>query len=132
MAKKKKKQVKKGKKGYRGSQADQEIVPSRIKMPNKRMGETMGRVVSILGNDRMEIFAEDEKHYIGRIRGKIKKRVWIRQGDLVIINPWDWETESKDGKGKCEITWRYTKSEISWLSRNNRIPSILDINNIPV
>ncbi|TFG06309.1 MAG: translation initiation factor 1A [Promethearchaeota archaeon] len=126
MAKKKKKQSKKSRRSQ-----DEEIVPSRIKMPNRRMGEIMGRVVSILGNDRMEIFAEDSKHYIGRIRGKIKKRVWIRQGDLVIINPWDWETETED-KGKCEITWRYMKSEISWLKRNNKIPSILDIDNIPV
>ncbi|MFX0072374.1 MAG: translation initiation factor 1A [Candidatus Hermodarchaeota archaeon] len=127
MAKKKKKQAKRGK-GYK---PPEEIIPSRIKMPSKRLGEIMGRVVAILGNDRMEVFAEDSKHYIGRIRGKIKKRVWIRQGDLVIINPWDWETETQE-KGKCEITWRYMKNEISWLKRNNRIPSILDIDNIPV
>ena len=125
---KKKKQTKRGK-GYR---PPEEIVPSRIKMPNHRMGEMFGRVVDIYGNDRMEVFCEDGNHRIGRIRGKIKKRVWIRKGDLVIVNPWEFETELKDKLGKCEITWRYMKSEISWLSRNNRIPSILDINNIPV
>jgi translation initiation factor 1A len=130
MAAKKKKKQKKGKK-HRGYQDPEEIVPSRIKMPDSRLGEMFGRVVDILGNDRMEVFAEDGKHYIGRIRGKIKKRVWIRKGDLVIINPWDWATETKDERGKCEITWRYMKSEISWLSRNDRIPDILDVNNIP-
>ena len=90
-----------------------------------------GRVVDILGNDRMEVFAEDGKHYTGRIRGKIKKRVWIRKGDLVVVNPWDWATETQGVRGKCEISWRYMKSEISWLSRNRRVPEILDINNIP-
>jgi len=130
MAKKKKKQQKRGKR-TKGYQEPAEIVPSRIKMPNKKMGELFGRVVDILGNDRMEVFAEDGKHYIGRIRGKIKKRVWIRKGDLVVVNPWDWATETKDERGKCEITWRYMKNEISWLSRNNRVPEILDINNIP-
>ena len=130
MAKKNKKQQKKGRKtGVRPDEA--EVIPSRIKMPDRRMGEMFGRVVDILGNDRMEIFAEDGKHYIGRIRGKIKKRVWIRKGDLVVINPWDWATETKDERGKCEITWRYMKNEISWLSRNKRIPEMLDVNNIP-
>lgn len=100
MAKKKKKQIKRGK-GYR---PPEEIVPSRIKMPNRRTGEMFGRVVDIYGNDRMEIFCEDGQHRIGRIRGKIKKRVWIRKGDLVVVNPWEFETEVKGKLGKCEIT----------------------------
>jgi translation initiation factor 1A len=104
----------------------------RIKVPNRKMGEQFGRVIQIYGNDRMGIWCEDGKHRTGRIRGKIKKRVWIRQGDLVIVNPWDWETETQGDEGKCEITWRYTKAEISWLERKKRIPEILDINNIPL
>ena len=129
MGKKKKKQAKRGK-GY-GKDKPEEIVPSRIKMPNRRIGEMFARVVDIYGNDRMEVFCEDEKHRIGRIRGKIKKRVWIRKGDLVVINPWEFETETKDKLSKCEITWRYMKSEISWLTRNRRMPEILGINKIP-
>ena len=130
MAKKKKKQAKRGR--NRGAYVPPEIVPSRIKMPNRRLGEMFARVVDIYGNDRMEVFCEDGKHRVGRIRGKIKKRVWIRKTDLVVINPWAFETEVIDKLGKCEISWRYTKSEISWLDRNNRIPSLLDINKIPL
>ncbi len=130
MAKKKKKQAKRGR--GRGGYGPPEIVPSRIKMPNRRIGEMFARVVDIYGNDRMEVFCEDGKHRVGRIRGKIKKRVWIRKTDLVVINPWAFETKVIDKLGKCEITWRYTKSEISWLTRNRRIPSLLDINNIPL
>ena len=130
MAKKKKKQAKRGR--GRGGYVPQEIVPSRIKMPNRRLGEMFARVVDIYGNDRMEVFCEDGKHRIGRIRGKIKKRVWIRKTDLVVINPWAFETEVIDKLGRCEISWRYTMSEISWLDRNNRIPPLLDINNIPL
>ncbi len=130
MAKKKKKQAKRGR--NRGAYVPPEIVPSRIKMPNRRLGEMFARVVDIYGNDRMEVFCEDGEHRVGRIRGKIKKRVWIRKTDLVVINPWAFETVVIDKLGKCEITWRYTKSEISWLTRNRRIPSLLDINNIPL
>jgi len=120
---------KKGQKGKKGKTYDQPVI-TRVKYPSKELGEIFAIVVDILGGDRMRVFCEDGKHRIGRIRGKIKKRVWIRRGDLVIVNPWDWETETKDGLGKCEITWRYTRAEISWLERKNRIPEILDINNI--
>ncbi|MHA2391507.1 MAG: translation initiation factor eIF-1A [Promethearchaeota archaeon] len=120
---------KKGKQGKKGRSVGEPII-TRVKFPSKKLGEIFGIVVDILGGDRMRVFCEDGKHRIGRIRGKIKKRVWIRRGDLVIVNPWEWETETKDGLGKCEISWRYTRAEISWLERNNKIPDILDINNI--
>ncbi|MFW9941042.1 MAG: translation initiation factor eIF-1A [Candidatus Thorarchaeota archaeon] len=117
---------KKGKKG----RGQEEPVITRVKFPSKKLGEMFGIVVDILGGDRMRVFCEDGKHRMGRIRGKIKKRVWIRRGDLVIVNPWEWATESQDKLGKCEISWRYTRAEISWLERNNKVPEILDINNI--
>ena len=90
---------KKGKRKRRGPQAPP--VVTRVKFPNKRLGEMFGRIVGVLGNDRMEVFCEDGKHRMGRIRGKIKKRVWIRVADLVIVNPWDWETETPGKMGKC-------------------------------
>ncbi len=127
---KKKKQEKKGKE-RRGAQEETPEI-TRVKYPNKRMGEMFARVVDIYGNERMQVFCEDGQHRIGRIRGKIKKRVWVRKGDLVIVNPWEWETETKDVLGKCEITWRYMRHEIAWLDRNKKIPEILDINNIPL
>lgn len=120
---------KKAQKGKRGKNIDPPVI-TRVKYPSKRMGEMFAIVVDILGGERMRVFCEDGKHRIGRIRGKIKKRVWIRRGDLVIVNPWEWATESDDKLGKCEISWRYTRAEISWLERNNKIPDILDINNI--
>ncbi|HDZ18527.1 hypothetical protein LCGC14_0690780 [marine sediment metagenome] len=128
MAKKKKG----GRRGKRRGPPSAPPVVTRVKFPNRRMGEMFGRIVGIFGNDRMEVFCEDGKHRIGRIRGKIKKRVWIRLTDLVVVNPWDWETQTDDKMGKCEISWRYLRHEVSWLERNRRIPEILDINKIPL
>ena len=129
MAKKKGKPGKRGK-GGRGGKGYGAPVITRVKFPSKRLGEMFAVVVEILGGERMRVFCADGKHRIGRIRGKIKKRVWIRRGDLVIVNPWEWETVVKDKLGKCEVSWRYTRSEISWLERNRKVPKILDINNI--
>lgn len=129
MPKMKKNQYKKGKK--RSGPYEQPEV-KRVKMPYRKNGEMFARITDIYGQERMEVFCEDGKHRMGRIRGKIKKRVWMRKGDLVIINPWDFETQVKDQKERCEISWRYFKHEISWLERNNRLPEILDINSIPL
>jgi translation initiation factor 1A len=129
MAKKKGKQRKRGK-GGRGGKGYVAPVITRVKFPSKRLGEMFAVVVEILAGERMRVFCQDGKYRIGRIRGKIKKRVWVRRGDLIIVNPWDWETVVKDKLGKCEISWRYTRAEISWLNRNNKVPYILDINNI--
>ena len=129
MPKMKKSQNKRGRKSSTPAPAPE---VTRVKMPNRRNGEMFARVVDIYGQERMGVFCEDGKHRIGRIRGKIKKRVWIRKGDLVIINPWEFETQVSDQREKCEISWRYLKHEVSWLTRNNKIPQILDINNIPL
>ena len=129
MPKMKKKQHKKGRRSYTPSPTP---TVSRVKMPYRKNGEMFARVVDIFGQDRMGVFCEDGKHRIGRIRGKIKKRVWIRKGDLVVINPWEFETEVDGKPGKCEISWRYLRHEVSYLERNRRIPEVLDINNIPL
>ncbi|MHA1723328.1 MAG: translation initiation factor eIF-1A [Promethearchaeota archaeon] len=127
MPKMKKKQNKKGKRRT-GSYVPSEV--TRVKLPHRQKGEIFARVVDVYGQERFQVFCEDGKHRIGRVRGKIKKRVWIRRGDLVIINPWAFETIVENQPEKCEISWRYLKSEVSYLDRTNRLPEILDINNI--
>jgi translation initiation factor 1A len=129
MPKMKKKQQKKGRRSYTPSPTP---TVSRVKMPHRRIGEMFARVVEIFGQDRMGVFCEDGKHRIGRIRGKIKKRVWIRKGDLVVINPWEFETQVDGKLEKCEISWRYLRHEVSYLERKRRIPEVLDLDNIPI
>jgi translation initiation factor 1A len=127
MPKMKKREFKKGRRTY--GQAEAPVV-TRVKMPYRRNGEMFGRVVDIYGQERMGVYCEDGKHRIGRIRGKIKKRVWIRKGDLVIVNPWEFETPVEGQSEKCEISWRYLKHEIRYLDRRGRLPEALDLNNI--
>ena len=129
MPKMKKRPIKRGK---RSSGPAQSPEISRVKMPYRRNGEMFARVVDIYGQERMGVFCEDGKHRLGRIRGKIRKRVWVRKGDLVIINPWEFETQVKGKPEKCEISWRYLRHEVSWITRTNRLPEILALDNIPV
>ncbi len=102
----------------------------KLRFPDKRDNEQLGRVVEILGNDHMRVQCEDGKTRLGRIRGKIKKRMWIRLGEIVIIQPWDWETANTaedDGETlpKCDIIWRYQLTQTKQLFRRGILPKNL-------
>jgi translation initiation factor 1A len=52
---------------------------------------------------------------MGRIPGRMKYRVWINEGDVVLVEPWDWQDE------KANIEWRYTEQDADQLRREGHI-----------
>jgi len=64
---------------------------------------------------------EDGKSRMARIPGRMKKRMWIKPKDLLIIKPWQFQDD------KADVVYRYIKSQASYLSRKNRLPNIIDI-----
>ena len=93
----------------------------RCRFPNKKNGEMLGIADQLLGASRIKVMCEDGKSRIGRIPGKIRKRMWIREGDLVIVRPWDFQDE------KADIRYRYTKTQANYLSKRKMIPKNLDV-----
>jgi len=77
-------------------------------------GELFGRVLKMLGGENVMVKCTDGLTRRGRIRGKLKRRVWIRDNDIVIIAPWDFK---KDERG--DIVWRFTLPQVEWLKSNN-------------
>lgn len=58
----------------------------------------------------MRVSCKDNKIRLCRIPGKLKRRIWIKEGDIVIVRPW---TVQGDEKG--DIVWRYTKPQVDRL-----------------
>ena len=83
-------------------------------------GELLGRVVKRLGSDHIMVRCTDGKTRLGRIRGKMKRRIWVRDGDVVLIAPWDFK---KDERG--DIVWRYTIQQVDWLKAEGHMPAEL-------
>ena len=79
-----------------------------IRLPEE--GELLGRVIKLLGSDQVLVKCTDGITRRGRIRGKLKRRIWIRDNDIVIIAPWDFK---KDERG--DIVWRFTLPQVDWL-----------------
>jgi len=91
-------------------------VVSEVDMQNMILpaaSDVLGVAVKLLGFDRIMVKCQDGHERLCRIRGKIKRRVWIREGDIVLVSPWDFQSESKG-----DVIWRYTKAQADWLRRN--------------
>jgi len=69
--------------------------------------------VKMLGFDRIMTKCQDGHERLCRIRGKMKRRVWIREGDIVLVSPWDFQTDTRG-----DIFWRYTRGQADWLRKN--------------
>lgn len=92
---------------------------TRAPVPNKSVGEMFGIVDKMLGGSRMVVICEDGITRVARIPGKIKKKMWIKEGDVVIVKPWDFQNE------KADVIYRYTSTQILYLKRNNLLPEII-------
>ena len=74
--------------------------------------DVLGVAVKLLGFDRILVRCQDGHERLCRIRGKIKRRVWIREGDIVLVSPWDFQSDSKG-----DIIWRYTRAQAEVLRK---------------
>ena len=74
-------------------------------------GQVLGVAVKMLGLDRIMINCDDNKQRLCRIIGKLKRRVWIRENDIVLVSPWEFDQKRGD------IVWRYTRNQTEWLRR---------------
>ncbi len=72
----------------------------RVRMP--REGEILGVVIALVGGSRMKVTCKDGKERMCRIPGKLRNKVWVKDGDVVIVKPWEIE-----GDKKGDIIWRY-------------------------
>ena len=77
-------------------------------------GEVLGVVIKLLGFDRILVKCQDGAERLCRIRGKMKRRVWIREGDIVLVSPWDFQSDTRG-----DIFWRYRKNQSDWLRSHN-------------
>lgn len=93
----------------------------RLKTPRRDQGESFGVVEEIFGGARMKIRCEDGKSRLGKIRGTMRCRFWVRQGDVVIIKLW---SEFQTDDSKATIIWRYTETQSQKLRRQGLLQAL--------
>lgn len=72
--------------------------------------DVLGIAIKMLGSERIMVKCQDGKERLCRIRGKLKRRVWVREGDVVLVSPWDFQSDTRG-----DIFWRYRRNQVEWL-----------------
>ena len=93
----------------------------RVTLPYKPKGEMFAVAETFQGGSRLQLICEDGERRMGRIPGKLRRRMWVRENDLLIVVPWSFQDS------KADVKFRYTPTQTSNLKRRGKIPEILDI-----
>jgi translation initiation factor 1A len=90
---------------------------SRVKLP--RQNQCFGIVEQRLGGTRMRVRCLDGNSRICRVPGRMKRKLWIREGDTVLVEPWE-----LSGAEKGDIIFKYSKSQIEWLKQRGHLKDV--------
>jgi translation initiation factor 1A len=99
----------------RQEQLQREI--GRIRLPRGK--QAFGVLEQRLGGSRMRVRCLDGKTRICRIPGRLKRRLWVREGDIVIVEPWEY---SGDEKG--DVVLKYSPTQVGFLKRKGLLKKI--------
>lgn len=93
----------------------------RLPLPRRDRGEIFGVASQLMGAARIRVMCEDNISRMGRITGKMKKKMWVREGDLLILRPWGFQ------EGKCDILFRYSRTQATYLARRDLLPASVNV-----
>ena len=93
----------------------------RVPLPNERINEMFAIADQILGGRRVRVVCADGETRLARIPGKMRRRQWVREGDLIVVQPWDFQD------AKADVKKRYSKTDSLYLSRKGLLPEIVDV-----
>lgn len=98
----------------------EEQVVVRVRLPKGR--ETLGILEQRLGVSRNRVRCLDGKTRVCRIPGRLKRSLWVREGDVVLVEPWQF-----GGDEKGDILFKYRKNQVEWLKRNGHLKSLDEV-----
>jgi translation initiation factor 1A len=88
----------------------------------KEDGQEYAQVLKMLGNGRLDAQCFDGTKRLAHIRGKLRKKVWINQGDIILLSLRDYQ----DDKG--DVILKYSADEARSLKAYGELPENAKIN----
>jgi translation initiation factor 1A len=83
--------------------------PLRVRLP--RGEEVIGIIEQRLGGNKMLVSCSDGKTRNCRVPGRLKRALWLRPGDVVIVEPWELNKE------RADVIFKYKTNQIAWLRK---------------
>lgn len=99
----------------REAQLQEEI--RRVRLP--RGTETFGVLEQRLGGSRNRVRCLDGKIRVCRIPGRLKRRLWVREGDLLLVEPWE-----HGGDEKGDVIFKYSYNQIQFLKNKGMLKGL--------
>ena len=101
---------------------EQPLEPQVIRVRIPQGKEVLGIVRQRLGGSRMKVNCLDAKERICRIPGRLRRALWVREGDVVIIEPWE-----LGGEEKGDIVHKYRSgAEVDFLKKKGYLNEVDD------
>jgi len=88
--------------------------PVRVRIPRNK--EVLGIIEERLGNRRSKVRCSDGFIRTCRIPGKVRRRMWTKEGDIVIVEPWEVQSDEKG-----DLLWTYSKPQVDALQRKGML-----------
>lgn len=94
----------------KNNSGEEEQKVSRAPLPRGK--EVIGIIDQRLGGNKMMVSCLDGKKRNSRVPGRLKRKLWLRPGDVVIIEPWELDFN------KGDVIFKYRTNQIEWLKQN--------------
>ena len=88
----------------------------------KEDGQEYAQVVRMLGNGRLEGKCFDSVTRLCHIRGKMKKKIWIGSGDIILLGLREYQD------AKADVILKYSVEEARKLKTQGELPDDLQLN----
>ena len=92
----------------------------RVKIP--RNTEVLGRIEQRLGASRLKVRCMDGNTRVCSVPGKLKRRLWLREGDIVLVEPWEF-----GGDEKGNVIFKYKPTQVGWLKKKGYLDKLEDL-----
>ena len=99
-------------KSFKKSEEEEKTV-SRARLPKGR--EVIGVIEQRLGGNKMMVNCLDGKQRNCRVPGRLRRKLWLRPNDVVIVEPWELDNIRGD------IIFKYRPNQIRWLKENGHL-----------
>ncbi|BGP27037.1 Translation initiation factor 1A [Rhodotorula toruloides] len=112
----------KGKGGKNRRRGKNENEGDKRELTFKEEGQEYAQVLKMLGNGRVEAMCFDGEKRLAHIRGKMRKKVWINQGDIILLSLRDFQDD------KADVIQKYSADEARKLKQYGELPETAKIN----
>lgn len=87
--------------------------------PAPRGNQVLGICEQRVGGSRMKVRCMDGKLRICRIPGRLKRKLWIREGDVLLIEPWELTPAEKG-----DVVFKYKPVQVSVLRKRGLLKGL--------